>query len=133
MNHYETLEQTLDRHKAVESLRFLLFDKGVSPDIIETSTKHASDNGFRPRNLLDYSARTRLSHMYRKKRHRSDYPEVLYNWKGDATEGTPKLLAVARGDVEAEKYGIESYQKSMRKSLPSRIPLVREEVVTLSA
>lgn len=125
MNHYKTLEQTLDRQKAVESLRFLLFDKCATPDIIQTSIKRASDSGFRPGSLLDDAAKTRLSHMHRKKRHNGSYPEVLYNWKGDATEGTPKLLAIARGDVDAEEYGVESYQESMRNSLPSSIPLVR--------
>lgn len=125
MNHYKNLERTLDRQEAIKSLRFMMFDKKVNPEIIETSLNLASDNGFKPSDLLDDAARGRLPHMYSKKRHNGDYPNVLHNWKGDATEGTPQLLAIARGEEDAEKYGVKSYQESMRNTLTSRIPLVR--------
>lgn len=125
MGNYETVENSLNYDDIVDSLRELVFIQQKNPDSISTALSRASQNGFSVSHLLDDAAKKELSHLHNKKRHRGDYPSILYTWKGDATKGTDELLSIANGYNHPDSQIVQNYQDSMRSKLPSQIPLVR--------
>lgn len=126
MNSYEVLEDpTSGLNELRDSIESLVFVKKKNPESISNSFRNAEKNGIEPSDLLDGVARRRLNHMYTHRVNKSNYPSLLKNWKGDATEGTPELLSIARDEDHPKKDEIRAYQKNMRSKLPNRIPLVR--------
>lgn len=126
MHPYDVLEDpSVSINEAREAIEELVFEMKKDPDPVSNSFNTAEKNGLDPDLLLDDVARSRLNHMYTHRSNNSNYPSLLSNWKGDATEGTPELLKIARGEDHPQKIEIEEYQRNMRSKLPNKLPLVR--------
>lgn len=126
MNNYEIIEDPLTSlNETREAIEQLVFEEKKNPETIANSFRTAELNGTDPKQFLDGVARRRLRHMYTHRNQNTNYPTILKNWKGDATEGTPQLLRIARGEDHPDRYQVEKYQQTMRANIPNKIPLVR--------
>lgn len=126
MHPYKILENpTCGINEIRDAIESLVFEQRNNPDSIANSFNTAEMEGLDPKQFLDDVARRRLRHMYTHRNQNNNYPSLLNNWKGDATQGTPELLSIARGEEHPESDRIESYQDKMRSNIPSKIPLVR--------
>lgn len=126
MHPYDIIEDPSSGISEIRNaIETLVFEEKKNPDPVSNSFETAEMGGIEPSGLLDEVARNRLNHMYAHRNRSNNYPSLLENWKGDATEGTPELLSIARGEQHPDRDRIKKYQQKMRSKLPSRIPLVR--------